>query len=346
VIDTAGIVTMRLALPAQKYSMPADRKRFLDQLNQRLSAMTVFSAVTVASHVPLEFGAPARPLFIEGVAAVPGEKPPLISYVLTGANYFSTLKLPIVRGRAIEPLDGRPGQEGAVVDERFAARFFPNDDPIGRRIRTGTTGVWYTIVGIARALPQSGPAPELRPLVYAPLEAEPAPEARAAIIVKGPIAAASAALREEVRAMDSTLPLFGIETLDDARARARLPARMIGTWFATLAVVALVLAAVGVFAITAHNVAQRSQEVGVRLALGAQAHDVVRLFMRRTLLQVAIGTALGLVGTVAIGTVISLRRDPITFGIATLLLVAVALTSTLLPARRAARVDPAVTLRG
>jgi putative ABC transport system permease protein len=351
VIDTAGVVTMRLALPAQKYPAPADRKRFLEQLNQRLSAMTVFSAVTMAGHVPLEFGAPTRPLFIDDAAPAPGEKPPLIAYVLTGANYFSALKVPIVRGRALETLDARAGQEAAVVDERFAARFFPDVDPIGRRIRAGATGPWSTVVGVARTLPQSGPAPELRPIVYAPLEAEPAPDGRAAIIVKGPIAAASAALREEVRAMDATLPLFAIETLDDARARSRLPARIIGTWFTALAVVALVLAAVGVFAMTAHNVAQRRHEMGVRMALGAEGADVVRLFLRRTLFQLAVGTVVGLAGTLAMGTVLGSalqelgRRDAMTFAIVTCVLASVALIATLLPARRAAFVDPAVTLR-
>jgi predicted permease len=351
VIDTAGIVTMRLGLPVQKYPTPDDRKRFLEQLNQRLSSMTVLSSVTLASHVPLEFGAPARELYIEGRALAPGEKPPVVSYMLTGTRYFETVKVPIVRGRAIESGDGRPGSEGAVVDERFAARFFPNGEALGRRIRLGASGVWFTIVGIARTVPQSGPRPEIRPLVYAALEAEPTPEGRAAIIVKGPLAAASATLREEVRAMDPTLPLFAIETLDAALARGRFPARIISTWFGVLALVALVLAAVGVFAITAHSVAHRRHEIGVRMALGADAGAVVRLFARRTMIQLGIGTVLGLAGAFAVGRLVqsSLQevadRDPVTLIIVTALLAFVSLTATLLPARRAARVDPVVALR-
>jgi putative ABC transport system permease protein len=351
VIDASGVVTMRLALPVQKYSTPADRKRFLEQLNQRLSAMTVFSAVTMASHVPMEFGAPTGELFIEGASTAPDEKPPLVSYLLTGARYFDTLKLPIVRGRAIEPSDARPGQEGAVVDERFASRFFPGEDPIGRRIRLGAAGVWYTIVGVAHTVPQFGPAPELRPIVYAPLEAEPTPDGRAAIIVKGPLGPVSDALREEVRAMDAALPLFAIETLDATRARGRLPARLMSMWFGALAVVALVLAAVGVFAITAHGVAQRTEEIGIRMALGADARAVVGMFMRRAMIQLAIAVGLGLVGALAVGTLIrSLLqgvgpRDPITLIVVTAVLGAVTLLATFLPARRAARVDPAIALR-
>jgi putative ABC transport system permease protein len=351
VIDTSGVVTMRLALPAQTYSNPADRKRFLEQLNQRLSELTVFSAVTMASIAPMEVGGPAREVFVEGTDYAPGEKPPLVSYLLTGARYFETLKLPLARGRGIQPVDARPGQEGAVVDERFATRFFPNDDAIGRRIRVGAAGVWYTIVGVARTLPHSGPPSELRPTVYAPLHAEPAPDGRAAIIVKGPVAAASETLREEVRAMDPSLPLFAIETLDQAQARGRLPARMFGTWFASLAVVALVLAAVGVFAITAHSVTQRTEEIGVRMALGADGRDVVRLFVRRTVKQLALAIVLGLSGSLALGVLIGslmqgLRRsDLVTLTIVTVVLGSVTLLATVLPARRAARVDPLVAIR-
>ena len=351
VIDTSGVVTMRLALPAQKYSTSAERKRFLEQLNQRLGEMTVFSTVTMASHVPMEVGAPAREVFVEGTDYAPGEKPPLISYLLTGARYFETLKLPIVRGRGIQDVDARPGQEGAVVDERFATHFFPNRDPIGRRIRVGAAGVWYTIVGVARTLPQSGPPSELRPIVYAPLQAEPTPDGRAAIIVKGQLAAASATLREEVRAMDPALPLFAIETLDQAQARGRLPARLSSTWFASLAVVALMLAAVGVFAITAHSVTQRTEEIGVRMALGADGRDVVRMFIRRTLRQLALAIVLGLTGSLALGNLIGSllqgvgRRDLVPLTIVTVVLGSITLLATLLPARRAARVDPVVAMR-
>jgi putative ABC transport system permease protein len=351
VIDASGVVAMRLALPPQKYSTSADRKRFLEQLNRRLSEMTVFSAVTMASHVPMDFGAPIREVFVEGTDHAPGEKPPLISYLLTGARYFETLKLPIVRGRGFHDMDARPGQEGAVVDERFATRFFPNKDPVRRRIRVGARGVWYTIVGIARTVAQNGPASELRPIVYAPLEAEPAPDGRAAIIVKGPLAAAVATLRTEVRAMDSELPLFAIETLEQTRARGRIPARLFSTWFGSLAIVALLLASVGVFAITTHSVAQRAEEIGIRMALGADARNVVRMFMHRTLVLLALAMVLGLAGSLALGTLIQSllqqvgQRDSLTLTIVSVILGSVTLLATWLPARRAARVDPAVALR-
>ena len=351
VIDTSGLVTMRLALPAQKYATPAERKRFVEQLRQRLGELTALPAVTMASHPPLEPRVAAREVWLEEVHYAPDEQPPNVGVILTGSRYFETLALPIVRGRAIHDSDAKPGQEGAVVDERFVSRFLPDQEPIGRRIRIGRDGLWHTIVGVARALPESGPASDRLPLVYAPLEAEAAPDGAATIIVKGPLVSATALLREEVRALDPALPLFGIETLDEALARTRLPARMFGTWFGAIALVALVLAAVGVGAITAHSVIQRTEEIGVRMALGADGRNVVAMFLRRSLTLLAIAVSLGLVGSVALGHVLGLlngggRGDVVTLAIVTVVLGATTLLATLLPTRRAARIDPLVALRG
>jgi predicted permease len=351
VIDTRGIVTMRLALPAQKYSTAVDRKQFLERLDQRLSSLPAFEWVTVAGHVPMEFGAPQRELFIEGATPAPGERTPRINYILTGARYFDALRIPIVRGRALDARDGHAGEEGVVVDERLASQHFAGEDPLGRRIRLDASGPWFTIVGIARTLPQAGPPPAIRPLVYARLEADPSPDGRAAIIVKGPLQTASTALREEVRALDVSLPLFAIETLDDALARGRFPARLISTWFGILALVALVLAGVGVFAVTAHGVAQRTHEIGVRMALGADARAIVHLFARRAVIQLAIAVVIGIAGTLAVGRLAQslmrelADRDPLTIAIVILILASVSLGATLLPARRAAKVDPMVALR-
>lgn len=367
VLDTSNVVTMRLTLPPQKYATPDARRRFLEQLDDRLGSLPVFSSVTMASHVPLEFGAPVRELSIDGVRREAGEKPPLITYLLTGTRYFETIKLPVVRGRGFTPADARAGQEAAIVDQRFAERFFSNDDPIGHRIQlraanpTAQPGPWLTIVGVAQAVIQFGPQEFSRPLVYAPLRADPSPDGRAAVIVKGSasanaatdsgLTAITASLREEVRALDPNLPLYAIETMDTTIARSRYPVRLVGTWFGVLAVIALVLASVGVFALTAHGVAQRTQEIGVRMALGAQAREVVWLFLRRTIVHLAIGLAIGLGGALTVGRLLQTLlgqvspRDPITIAIVTALLVIVAGAATMFPARRAARVDPMVALR-
>jgi putative ABC transport system permease protein len=288
--------------------------------------------------------------------------------VSTGDRYFETLSLPIVRGRAFEPDDARPGREGVIVDQELADRFFAAADPIGRRIRFDTAGPpgapaagppraasepgpWFTVVGISRTVPQTGPAFLVRPVAFVPLGADPSPGGQIVVLVKGDRAAATPALREEVRRLDPSLPLFAIETLDDAVARQRFPTRLVGTWFGVLALVALVMASVGLFSLTAHSVAQRTHEIGVRMAAGAQASQVVWLFLRRAVVQLAIGLAIGLAGALGVGGLLAAflgetrPRDPITLAAVTALLSAVALVSSLLPARRASRVDPAVTLR-
>ena len=366
VIDTTDLVSMRLALPPQYYRTPEDRRRFLAQLDERLASVTAFRSVTMASHAPLEpFGA-TREMLVEGGARAPDEKAPVVSFVLAGSRYFAAVKLPLVRGRDFTDADARPGSEGVVVDQQIAARFFPNEDPIGRRVRfraappseratpasLAEPGPWFTIVGVAQTVPQYGPAQLIRPVAYVPLRSEPAPDGRAIVLVRGPLTATAAALREEVRAIDARLPLFAIETMDMALARSRFPVRVVGTWFATLALVALLLAAVGLYALTAHGVAQRVHEIGVRLALGAEAREVVWLFVRRMIVQLVGGVSLGLAGALSVGQLMQafLRgtspRDPLTVAIVTALLVVVAVLATLLPARRAARVDPVVALRG
>ncbi len=364
VVDAAHVVAMRLTLPQQSYRTPGNRRQFLQQLDERLTRLSMFSSASMASHAPLEFGGPARALSIDGVSMAPDQ--PIVSYVLTGRRYFETLKLPIAQGRDFAVSDSLPGRRGAIVDQRFASRFFPGQSALGRRIRLAAvqppgsrtpdpnlrdTGDWLTIVGIARTIPQPGPAELVRPIVYVPLAAEPNPDARAVILVNGDLGSAARALREEMRALDPNLPLFAIETLDRALARSRWPTVFIGTWFGVLAVVALVLASVGLYALTAHLVAQRVHEIGVRMALGAQSRQVLWLFVRRTVVQLAFGLALGVVGALGVGTLLAafLRetnpRDPITLAIVIVLLCAVSMIASLVPARRAARVDPMVVLR-
>jgi ABC-type antimicrobial peptide transport system permease subunit len=158
-------------------------------------------------------------------------------------------------------------------------------------------------------------------------------------------------LREEVRALDSDLPIYYAQTLEEAFADARYGIELVGGWFGTLALIAVVLAAVGIFAITGHAVAERTQEIGVRIALGASDREVVWLFMGRTLAQLAFGLTIGLAGALAAGRFLSSLiartdpNDPITLAAVVALIVGVALAATWLPARRATRIDPIVALR-
>ena len=364
VLDTRGVVTMRVVLPAQKYASRDEQQQFVETLHERLRGLPVFASVGLGSDIPFHpLGFASGALTIEGHAAADAE-PPSVFRVIAGPGYFETLGLQIVRGRALTGRDSLSGQEAAVINERFAAKFFPGGDALGQRIQIKPPATaaaapdlpWFTIVGVTRSLPNFMPNRHEEAVAYLPMRADPAPLRAVSILVRSADptagkAAGAVTLREQVSAIDADLPVFGIQTLDEAAALARVPSRLVATWFITLALIALILATVGLYALTAHGVAQRAQEIGVRMALGAQSEQVVWLFVRRTLLQLVVGLSLGIAGALAVGKLLStfLRdtnpRDLITLALVSVLLVVVAMVASIWPARKAARVDPVVALR-
>lgn len=360
VIDTNGVVTARLTLPANKYPTREAQQQFLDRLDERLAATPMFASAALASDTPLmPLGFSLSALEVEGQQAAPDAERPQVFAVTVGPRYLETLGLAVTRGRALASVDGLPAQEGAVVNERFAARFFPAGDALGRRLRVSTPATaasapWFTIVGISRTVPTFVRAADTEAAVYLPMNAEPRPQRTVSIVARAADAGAGAelpvrALREQVSAIDPDLPIFAVQTLAEAAAMGRASSEMIGTWFVTIAVIALVLAVVGLYALTAHGVAQRHQEIGVRMALGARSSQVVWLFVRRTVVQLMLGLSLGLAGALSVGGLPFIRdansRDPLTLAFVSALLIAVALTASIWPARKAARIDPATALR-
>lgn len=359
-VDTQGVVAASLALPVSKYQTDQARQQFFTLLRERAAAAAAIESATLASTLPLVgFGGAPRALSVEG--RTPSEMQRGISVVAVGDAYFATLGLPIVAGRPLNEADARPQQEGIVISERVAALYFPDGDALGKRVQIqGATPVapasaWLTVVGIAKGLPvvRVGPPPaDPTAVAYVPLRSE-ASVRTVTLVVRAaaPADATVAALRETMAALDPDLPLYDVQTLDDAYATTWLPVKTLGTWASTLAVIAIVVASVGLFALTAHAVVQRTPEIGVRLALGARPSAVVWTMMRRALLQVAIGVPLGLASMVAAAPLLRAflgptnAYDPITLAVVTSLLVVVATIATLLPARRAAKVDPVVALR-
>jgi predicted permease len=364
VVDTTGVVTMRIVLPPAKYATVDKQRQFVRMLDDRLQEVRPFSAVALGSDIPLQpLGFGTRTLVIEDRPWPQGEQPPTVFSVSTGPRYLETLRIPVVLGRGFSAADELSGQEGVIVNQRFAMKFFPDGAALGKRVRLTAPNIppdrspAYTIVGVARALPNFFRFRASEPVVYVPINADPGPQTAVSVIVRtadstaGKTAAASA-LRELVSALDPDLPVFGIQTLDDAVAMGRYSPQVIGSWFATIALIALVLATVGLYALTAHSVAQRTHEIGVRMALGAEARQVMWLFVRRTIVQLAIGVTVGVAMTVAISRTVGAffsdtnPRDPVTLVSVCTLLIVVSLCATVLPSRRAARIDPSSTLRG
>ena len=359
-VETKHLLTMRLSLPAQKYPTPDRRRAFFDRLDQRLAGVAGIQAGAITTNMPLGGGNP-RLLEIEGRPLAAGEQAQTVTQVMIGPRYFESVGLRIVRGRGFDDLDGTTGHETAIINQRFASMHFGTEDPIGRRIKLTNDGpvapgtpepTWVTIVAVSPTIRQRNMQdPQPDPVVYVPLRSQSPGFAMLMIRTMGDPAALTSLMREEVRAVDPDLPLFEIRTMDQQLAQGRWPFRVFGSMFAIFAFIALALSAVGLYAVTAYSVAQRTQEIGVRMALGAQAPQVWWLVVRRGLVQLGIGLTIGLAGAMGVGQLLQSllvqtgTRDPLTLVSIVLLLMAVSVGASFWPARRATRLDPVAALR-
>jgi predicted permease len=376
--DTSNLLTMWVTPAPQRYPGDAERLAFYQRVDERLRAIPAIAGVTLAGALPLSGAAP-RQLEIDGrsSASGAGATKPTVFTTTVGAGYFETLGRPVLRGRSFTWRDGTPGNAHVIVNQRFVDVFLRDGDPIGRRIRltsdqrpTGPTTAprapgagtsassaasadsapWLTIVGIAPVLRQRlAVAPD--PIVYLPLGA--APPSSAAIVVRSTTSPEALAplLRGEVRALDPDLPVYRVRTMAQVIDEAGWNPRLSGNLLMTIALIAFGLAAVGLYAVTAHAVAQRTHEIGIRVALGAETRQVAWLVLRRALRQLAVGLAAGLVCTYAFDRAFSAPSDPNSFmnpaviGPAMTLLIVMTLAASLAPIVRATRLDPVIALR-
>ena len=360
-VDTSRMLTMRLQLADKKYPTPEQRRLFYDALLPRLSAIPGVAAASITSAPPAAGGGGSRQLEIEGRPAADAKKLPEITTLFVSDTYFDTLDVTMRQGRTLRETDGKPGSEGVVVNARFASQFFPGEDVIGRRIRLKPGGrgpdtqqekPWMTITGVAPTVRQRS-VQEVDPDAVAYLSYRLEPPTGTAILIRsqGDPGSLTSAVREAVQATDPDQPVFDVRTMDQLFAQNRWPYRVFGTMFTIFAIIALVLAAVGIYAVTAYSVTQRTQEIGVRMALGAQAGQVSWLILRQGLVQLVIGLALGTAGALAAAPVLRTLlvqitpSDPVTLIGIGLVFTAVTICACLIPARRATRLDPLTALR-
>ena len=361
-IRTESLMTMRMQLPDTKYKTPETRLAFYDRLAPRLAAIPGADAVAVTTSVP-PFGAGSRKLEIDGRTAGKAlEQLPDVTVVTISPGFFDTVGVQLQRGRSFAETDGAPGSETVIVNEQFAKQHLAGEDPIGRRIRFASAPrpdqpnqpppVWRTIVGLAPSIRHSSPQTvEPTAVAYVPYRQD--PPSGVTLLVRSRLepGAVMAAVRREVQAIDPDQPVFTVQTMDQLLAQARWPFRVFGSLFAIFAVIALALSAVGLYAVMAYSVTQRTQEIGVRMALGAEGRQVSWMILRRGLVQLAVGVSLGLVGAFFLSKVLSSLlvqvspNDPVTFTSISVLLILVAIAACLIPARRATRLDPLIALR-
>jgi putative ABC transport system permease protein len=355
VVDAARVLTMPLSLSSAKYPTAEQRTVAYQRLVERIDGIAGVSSTAFANVVPFA-GGPSRQMSVDGRQPLAGEPQPIVSYVAIRGRYFEALGLRLLRGRTFIDRDAAPGSESAIVNQRLATMFFPNEDPIGHQIclTVSNTSIAVppacaTIVGVSPTVRQQY-FQDIDPVVYVPDRAD---AAGLMLIVRSNStpSAVGPLIRTEVSALDADIALTDVEPLDLAMTGSRWGHRVFGGMLTVFAVVGLLLAAVGLYAVTAFSVVQRTQEIGVRMALGARSGAVIWLFVKRVSLTVGFGIGVGLVGALGLGRLLqrfliqTSPTDPtILVGIA-VLLAAVSLAAAFFPARRATRFDPLAALR-
>jgi predicted permease len=355
--ETSHLLTLRTQLVESRYPKPEQRQIFFDALQARVRALPGVTSAALASSFPLS-GTGQYKFEIEGTPVDPNAVARQIAVVDIGPGYFETLGVSLARGRTFTDADGAAGSEVIVINQRLANEHFASGDPLGRRIRIfegpqeNTAGKWMTVVGVSPTIRQ-GEVQALEPaaVLYRPTRMVGSLGSGMIVRTAGNPATMVTAVREAAKALDPDQPLFAVRAFDEAVAETRWPYRVFGTLFVIFAVIALVLSSVGLYAITSYSVSQRTQELGLRLALGAQAPQISWLILKTGLVQLGFGLSLGLAAAYGVSQALKSivaqipAADPLTFIAITLLLSVVMLTACLIPARRATRMDPLAALR-
>ncbi len=372
--DTEGLMSARMGLMDGDYPTPAARQQFYDRVRRELSAHSAFAAVALTSRFQMVFSG-SGPVEIDGKVYAAKKDRPNANFEQVTGSFFAVTGQRILEGRTFtdEDLDAR--QPVAIVNAAFARKHYGTDSALGRRFRTvdGNTeqpGPWRTIVGVASTIRMLGPFNNpnvdesgfyvpFYSSVNGPVQAAPFATQFATVVVRpkpglradtlGPV------LQREVSKVDPNLPLYFVGTPKKNLDGFIAPSRVIVSMFSIFGVVAIVLAAVGIYGVTSFSVSQRTQEFGVRMALGADQRRILRMLLRQGGAQVAVGLFAGLglavlattLGGNAIGNILFRvdPRDPLIFTAVAALVTLVALVATLVPARRATRVDPMTALR-
>jgi predicted permease len=352
-----NLLTMRIVLPDLKYKEHAQRTAFYSDVINRVQALPGVESASVANWIPLVRQGDSTGFSIAGVPdGGPGQRPVVMTRVVD-PKYLQTMRIPLLQGRNFEPQDKLESPAVAIINETMAQRYWPNQDPTGKRITTGRftstdPNDWITIIGVARDVRQVDLAVEPKPQMYLTyIQADFFAPRHLIVKTKVEPMALAATVRKAVWDVDKDQPVSNIrsmeEVLSESIARQRFSMLLLGIF----AAVALVLAAVGIYGVMSYSVTQRRNEIGIRMALGAQKSDVLKLTVGHGLKLVMIGVAFGLAGAFALTRLMSSllfgvrATDPATFIAISVILVAVALLASYIPARRATKVDPLVALR-
>ena len=353
--DPRNVLTATVALPAAGYASDTQRVAFFDELLPRIAAIPGVQAVGASSGLPLTGSGWTQSFDAEGYQPPAGQPSPWGEFKVITPGYPQVMRVPLVRGRGFTEQDGPGAPAVALVDEELVRRYWPGQDPIGKRLDFGTTASGrrrlLEVVGVLRHVRQQGLDDDARVQVYVPHKQRGLDRMSLVIRTAGDPLQVVPLVRAAVQQVDRDQPIADVRTMDALLAESVGQRRLSTVLLALFAGVALALACIGLYGVTAYAVTQRTREIGVRMALGAAGSQVVGAFVRDGLRLTALGLALGLAGAVAGGRLIASQlyevepTDPVTLGATAATLAVVAALASYLPARRATRVDPIAALR-
>jgi len=348
--DPGHLLTMNINLPAARYAKGAPTIAFYEELLRRVRTVPGVRAATVSSALPLN-ATRLSPALPEGQPAAPLAERPLFNIQTFEPGYVETMRVPLLAGREFNPRDDAQAPKVLIVNQTVARRFWPNENPIGKHILLGRAVTPYEVVGLLGDIRNGAVAADVSPEIYLPFAQLPWSSMNLVVRTAGDPHAFAAALRRQVLAVDESQPVTAVAAMEEVLEQAAAQPRFTAWLLSALAAIALVLALVGIYGAIAYSVAERTREMGVRLALGAARADIVRLVLRQGLALAMSGTAVGLAASLGLTRLLESQvyrvsvTDPLTFAGCALLFAAVAALASYLPARRAMRVDPAMALR-
>jgi putative ABC transport system permease protein len=354
---TENLLTMRMVLPMPKYAKPEARRAFYDEALRRIQELPGVESAGVITFLPLSFNGMNFAFSVEGQTSPSDMKLPFALYRVVSPDYFRAMGIPLQRGRFFDAHDSAESQPVILISRRLAEQYWPGEDPTGKRLKIGpldSPNSWMTVVGVVGDVRQTGLYGDLRMDIYVPY----AQERRGFIAprdlvlrTKGDAASVAGAVREAIWSVDKDQPVSHVRTMDQVFAAAISQERFQALLLGLFAALALVLACIGLYGVISYAVAQRTHEIGVRMALGARPGDVLRLVLRQGMSLTVVGLVLGIaIGSVATRVLTDMlygvtARDPLTFVGVPILLLLVAFLACYIPARRATRIDPLAALR-
>jgi predicted permease len=346
-----NVLNVPLNINLLKYTKPQGRD-FYQQVIEKVESLPGVKSATLARVVSLSGGGRQSSIYIEGQEPPPQDNPNIVNANVVGVRYLETMGIPLLRGRDFTPQDREGAPAVAVISEAFARRFWPGEDPLGKRLSLrAANGPFIEVVGVAKDGKYITLGEEPRSMLYLPLLQNHETGMTMHIRTTGDPMSIASGVRAAIASLEKNLPTYDMRTMNEQLSSSLFPARMGATLLVVFGLLALLLAAVGIYGVMGYSVARRTREIGIRMALGAQRGDVLKLVLKEGLTMVGIGVALGLIGAFFATSLLASFlygvsvTDPITFIVISLILAGVALGAGFVPARRATKVDPLVALR-